>query len=487
MNLVFLRKLHALECLRWVPFLFTLLARVAIFNYNTISIADYKPDISEDIADYKPDISEDMREAFIIRGGKALEGTIEVRGAKNTVFPLLAATLLTKKPSSIGNLPLIEDVFRMIELLKSMGAEISWLGKQKIKVQTASVDPVKINDDLVTQLRGSVLFMGPLLARFGRARMARPGGCLIGARPIDTHTDAFRQLGAEIEFDGDFYELKLTPKAENAVVILNEFSVTGTENAMLFAANRPGKTIIKGADTDYQVQELARFLRLMGAKIEILPQHTILIEGNNELFGAEYDLMYDPIEAGTFILTAAATRGNVAVRNVETGFLDLFFKRLSSFGLPCKIEEERPGFGTVKVSPWRELYIDRLQSLPYPGLQSDLLSAFGVLATQAKGVTLVHDPLYEGRLKYLEELNRMGANIIFCDPHRAVINGPTPLRGRVLKTTDLRGGAALVIAGLVADGESKVENVYQIDRGYEKIEERLQKLGADIKRINTEA
>lgn len=431
-----------------------------------------------------------MEERFIIQGKKPLEGKIEVRGAKNAAFPLMAAALLTKNECTIHNIPLIEDVFRMIELLKTIGVEVSWFGERELKIRAADIDIAKLNSDfatdLVTKFRGSVLLLGPLLAKFDKIQMAKPGGCLIGARPIDTHTDAFAQLGVQVDFDGQFYNLELKEKnSEKNIAILNEFSVTATENIMLFAALRPQKTIIKIADKDYQVQELAKFLCKMGAKIEFLPDHTILVEGKEILSGAEHELMYDPIEAGTFILTAAAVHGKVAVKNVELDFLELFLKRLRDFGLPYEIKKMADSMGEVLVRPWKEIRIGKIQSLPYPGIHSDLLSGFGVLATQATGPTLLHDPLYDGRLRYLEELNRMGANIVFCDPHRAIITGPTPLKGRILKTTDLRGGAAFIMAGLIAEGETIITNVYQIDRGYERIEERLQGIGADIQRIKT--
>lgn len=427
----------------------------------------------------------EINESFSMRGGRRLEGTVEVRGAKNAVFPLLAASLLTKEPCTIRNVPLIEDVFRMVELLKSIGAGVSWTGEREIKICTADVDPSKIDSDLVTKFRGSVLLLGPLLARFGRVRIPRPGGCLIGARPIDTHLDALSQLGAQVAFDGDFYEVELREKKSEARAVMNEFSVTGTENVMLLSSFFEGKTEILAADTDYQVHELAAFLRKMGAKADIRPEHTIVVEGKRWLAGADHELLYDPIEAGTFILTAAAARGNVMVRNVEVKFLELFLKRIKDFGVPLELKKIKEGRAHVQVAPFNRLSACRVQSLPYPGIPSDLLSAFGVLATQAEGVTLLHDPLYEGRLKYLEELNRMGANIIFCDPHRAIVQGPTKLRGRVLKTADIRGGAALVMAGLIAEGETVIQNVYQIDRGYEKIEERLRGIGADIKRVRS--
>jgi len=217
----------------------------------------------------------------------------------------------------------------------------------------------------------------------------------------------------------------------------------------------------------------------MGAKIRGAGTHEVVVVGSSKLKGVKYHLMNDPVEAGTFILIAAATRGNVLVKNVEVDFLELPLKKLKDFGVPYEVINQN----SVRVLPWRHLKIDKIQSLPYPGIPSDLQSAFGVLATQAKGPTLIHDPLYEGRLKYLEELNKMGAKIYFADPHRAIINGPTRLLGRELDSFDLRGGAALIIAGLIAKGKTIINNIYQVDRGYERIEERLQKLGAHIKRV----
>ena len=419
-----------------------------------------------------------MTEKFVINGGKPLKGEIEVRGAKNAAFPILAATLLTEEECEIANLPLIEDVSRMIEILKSMGSQISWVSERTIKIKNSQIDPTKVREDLICLLRGSVLFFGPLLARFGQIKLPRPGGCIIGARPIDTHLDGFHQLGVNVSKEGDKYLLN-SSASHAATIVLDEFSVTATENLMLLASFLPGQTVIKIADSDYQVQELAKFLQQMGVKIKGEGTHEVVVQGTKKFKGVKHELINDPVEAGTFILTAAATKGNVLVKNVETDFLELPLKKLKDFGVPYEIVNHN----AVRVSPWQKLKIDKIQSLPYPGIPSDLQSAFGVLATQAQGSTLIHDPLYEGRLKYLEELNKMGAEIYFADPHRAIINGPTQLQGRELNSFDLRGGAALIIAGLIAQGKTIISNIYQVDRGYERIEERLQQLGADIKRV----
>ncbi|KKS89581.1 MAG: UDP-N-acetylglucosamine 1-carboxyvinyltransferase [Parcubacteria group bacterium GW2011_GWF2_43_11] len=370
-----------------------------------------------------------MAEKFIINGGKALKGEIEVKGAKNAAFPILAATLLTREPCEISNLPLVEDVFRMLEIMKSMGSQISWTGTRKVRIQNKRLNLSKVREDLIGLLRGSVLFLGPLLARFSNVNFPRPGGCVIGARPIDTHLDGFEQLGVNITKSGKKYLFKKA-RAKSGQVVLNEFSVTATENLILFASSLSGQTVIKIADGDYQVRELAKFLNKMGARVEGAGTHEVVVRGCKNLKGAKHRLMNDPVEAGTFILIAAATRGNVLVKNVEVDFLELPLKKLKDFGVPYQII----GRNAVKVLPWRRLKIDKIQSLPYPGIPSDLQSAFGVLATQAEGPTLIHDPLYEGRLRYLEELNKMGAKIYFADPHRAIINGPTRLLGRELDT-----------------------------------------------------
>ncbi len=438
-----------------------------------------------------------MSEKFVIQGGKPLKGTVTIRGAKNAALPILAATLLTKKPCIIDNLPLIEDVFRMLNILEGLGAEISWLGERKIKIKCANINPLKLPCEIVGYFRGSILILGPLLARFKNVKIPPPGGCLIGARPLDTHFDAFNQLGIKILSKDKFYYFERSQKflksynyfslpekklkKERAIeVILREFSVTATENILLFAGLISKRIILKIADQDYQIQELSKVLKKMGAKVKETGVHTLEIIGRNKLKGFNHTIMADPIETGTFIVAALATKGEILIKNAEFSFLSLFLKRLSDFGANFKIL----GPNLIKIFPSSKLRMDKIQSLPYPGIHTDLQPELGVLATQTKGPTLIHDPLYEGRLKYLEELNKMGADIIFCDPHRAIVNGPTPLYGIEIPSPDLRAGVALIIAGLVAKGQTIIDNIYQIDRGYEKIEERFQELGADIKRIN---
>jgi len=420
-----------------------------------------------------------MSQKFIIKNGKSPKGNIEVMGAKNAAFPILVATLLTKEPCIIDNLPLIEDVFRMLKILEKIGAEISWLGKKKIKIKCSDIDLSKLPQEIIGRFRGSILVLGPLLARFNKIKISPPGGCLIGIRPLDTHLDAFSQLGIKILAENNFYYFEKPSSQDNFEVILREFSVTATENILLFSAFRSEKTVLKIADQDYEIYELIKVLEKMGAKIEGKGSHTLKITGQKKLKGFNHSIMSDPIETGTFIALALANQGDILIKKAELSFLELFLKRLKDFG--AKFEILNPS--SIRVLPSKNLKMDKIQSLPYPGIHTDLQPELGVLATQTEGPTLIHDPLYDGRLRYLEELNKMGANIIFCDPHRAIIDGPTPLQGIEIPSPDLRAGAALIIAGLVAKGETIIKNIYQIDRGYEKIEERLQGLGLDIKRV----
>jgi UDP-N-acetylglucosamine 1-carboxyvinyltransferase len=421
-----------------------------------------------------------VTDKFIINGGKKLNGTIEVMGSKNAALPILAATILTKEDCIIDNIPLIEDVLKMIKLLEGMGAKVEWVSERKIKINCEKINPEKLDNSVIGRFRGSALLWGSLAARFDSFKTASPGGCVIGARPLDTHFDAFSQMGVNVVSRGKNYLFTKNKTLENDLeVVLDEFSVTATENVLLFSSSKNCKTTLKIADQDYQVQELIKVLEKMGVKIKYSGPHIFEIIGSDNLKGFTCKIISDPIEAGTFIVAALATRGDVLVKNVEIEYLTLFFKKIKSFGAKIEFLDEK----SVRVLPSPKLVMNKIQSMPYPGIQPDLQPEFGVLATQTKGATLIHDPLYEGRLKYLEELNKMGADIIFCDPHRAIVNGPTSLHGIEVPSLDIRGGAALVIAGLMAQGTTTINNAYQVDRGYEKIEERLQKLGADIKRV----
>ncbi len=426
-----------------------------------------------------------MEEQFFqIKGQKPLAGEIEVRGCKNAATPIIAATLLTDEPCYIQNLPLVEDIFRMLDIVKELGANVEFVGEREVKIEAKNLDPSKIRKELVTMLRSSVFLLGPLLSRFGEVKMPQPGGCLIGVRPVDAHLEGFKQLGADIEREDKYYIVK-SEHLKPGEVMLPEFSVTATENILMAASLLPGKTIIKIAALEPHVKDLIKVLNKMGAKIRWLEDHTFEVEGQKTLKGFSHFVIYDPVEAGSFIILAAVTRGDIIIKNVPLKTLDLVLQKLKEFGIVLESVKREEDLFDVKVKAPKELLpVQKVQVLPYPGIPTDLQCAFGVLATQNPGETLIHDPLYEGRLRYLDGLNKMGADISVLDPHRAIVRGPSKLKGIPIENYDLRSGAAFIIAGLIAEGETLISNAYQVDRGYEKIEERLQRVGADIKRVN---
>ena len=431
-----------------------------------------------------------MANSFVIRGGKQLRGTVDVRGSKNAALPVLAATVLTKKKCRISNLPLVLDVRRMLKMLDAMGSSIRWDGSHTVVIENKDIYPARLGRDTVEEMRASILLLGPLLARFGRVeKMRYPGGCSIGARPIDTHLAAFRDLGAKIALGKKSFSVEIpSRKKMPSEVILNEFSVTATENLLLFLASKDSTTRIKIAAAEPHVRDLTRVLVKMGARCSGAGSSTITIRGAGGLRGVSHRITPDYIEAGTFILASLAVGGHVYVKDAPLGDLDFVIKKLVSAGADIRIHpnkklvEVRASFGGAGKGGKR-LKIDKIQCLPHPGIPTDLQPAFGVLATQVSGRTLIHEPLYEKRLESLMELTKMGAHVVLLDPHRAVVHGPTNLRGANLVCHDLRGGAALAIAGLVGKGKTIISNIEHVERGYEDFEGRLQALGADIKKI----
>jgi len=420
-----------------------------------------------------------MTESFIIKGQKPLEGSVRIGGAKNDAGPILAATLLSKEPFFIDNLPLVEDALSMIKLLESMGAEIEWLDERKVKIKTERADPERMDYSLVGKMRVSVLLIGPLISRFKKFKIPPPGGDRIGLRPIITHLDALKKLGLEVFSDGDFYHFNGENLKKGSEIVLSEFSVTATENLMMLASGIEGKTIIKMAAAEPHVQDLGKMLRNMGAKVEGIGTHTIEIEGKKELKGIAHKIIPDYLEAGTFVVTGAITPGILEIKNVVFDYLDSFLRKMEEIGVSL---ERGNDFLKVDFSP--DLKPVKLQALPYPGFPTDLLPIVVPLLTQAKGKSLIHDPLYENRLNFIHELRKMGADIEIVDPHRAFVFGKTQLSGIKISSWDIRAGASLVVASLMAKGKATIENIYQIDRGYEKIDEKLRKLGADIKRVS---
>lgn len=417
-------------------------------------------------------------ENFVLIGGKKLHGEIEVRGSKNATTPMLAATLLTKEECVLNNVPLIEDVFRMLEILESLGAEVKWLGKRKVSVKCENINPEKIDNEKVKKLRSSVLLLGPLSARFDNFNFYHPGGCIIGARPLGTHFEALRKMGVDITQDEKSYHINIAERKATAIT-LKEMSVTATENVMMLAASISGKTILHIAAAEPHVEDLGRFLVKMGAKIKGLGTHNLEITGMNNLGGAKHKIIPDANEAATFLIMGVATGSPIVVKNTREDHLDLVLEKLREFGADFKIEKN-----SIEVIPAEKLVaVSKVDTRTYPGVPSDVQAPFGVLATQAEGKTLIHDSLYESRFNYVAELVKMGAKAEILDPHRVEITGPTKLAGTEITSFDLRAGVSLIIAALIAEGKSTINEIYQVDRGYERIEKRLKKLGADIKRV----
>lgn len=424
---------------------------------------------------------------FIVNGGKKLNGTISVMGAKNAATPILSATLLTSRPCIISNIPKIGDVLTLISILESMGSKITWLDETTLKINNKDVDPAKIDNRLVRRIRSSILLIGPILARFGNFTMSTPGGCHIGIRPLDVHLESFKELGAKVQYDStkDIYKLS-APKSRKwgSSVILKEFSVTATENLMMLGFTLPSLKVDLTA-AEPHVQDLGKFLEVLGANLNGLGTHTIEIIGvkkTDAKIGKEvrYTIMSDPIEAGTFMVLGALTKGKILIKNVPVKYLTFPIQKFKEFGADFNILDSKRIVVSGNLS---RLHGTKIQTLPYPGFPTDLQAPYGVMATQSKGETLIFDTLYEGRLRYIKELVKMGAKAKILDPHRAIIYGKTPLHGAAIRSLDLRAGATLVIAALIAKGKSTLNNAEQIDRGYERIEERLGALGADIERF----
>jgi UDP-N-acetylglucosamine 1-carboxyvinyltransferase len=421
-----------------------------------------------------------MAEKFIINGGLKLSGEVTPQGSKNATGPCLAACLLTDKECTIDNLPLIEDVLTMLEVFKSIGVEVTWLSQRKVKIKAAKIDISGMDLEKVSKTRISVLLFGSLLARAKKFTITPPGGDRIGLRPITVHLSALEKLGADIERSGEVYTIS-TKNVKGSEIVLQEASVTATETIMLAAALAKGNTVIKGAAAEPHVQELARMLHGMGLKIKGAGTHTIEIEGSHHLEGVSHVMSSDPIESATFLVMGAVVPGSsITIKNAGLDDYFMFLEKIRNMGVKFK---KKGNDILVTYSP--TIKPVNLQAMPYPGFPTDFLPVCVPLLLKAKGKSLIHDPMYENRFNYVEQLRKMGGDIEIVDPHRAFVFGPANLMGLTIESWDIRAGACLVIAAMMAKGMSTIKNVYQIDRGYEKIEERLQKLGADIQRVNS--
>ncbi len=419
-----------------------------------------------------------MTEKFVIKGGESMKGTIKVNGAKNAALKLLAASLLTDKEWTISNVPQIEDVFCLLELLKNIGAEVKNRIKGTYQIRARDIKADNLDLDITKKLKGSILMAGPLLARCGKAIFSQPGGCVIGQRPRDIFLDGFKAFGVKIRESQKGYYLT-TKGLKGAKFVFPVISVTATETMILTAVLAKGKTVLKNSACEPEIVALTDFLNKCGAKIKGAGTSFIEIEGVNSLRGGKSQVIPDRIEAGSFAILGAASNSPIKITNLIPEHLDVLWFLLDKAGVNLEI-----GKNFAIIKPGSRLKSVNLKTHEYPGFATDLQAPFTVLMTQANGISLIHETIFEGRLFYTDILSQMGARIIMCDPHRVIVQGPNKLVGRRMVSPDIRAGIALLIAALIAKGESVIENIYQIDRGYECIEKRLQKLGANIKRIN---
>jgi UDP-N-acetylglucosamine 1-carboxyvinyltransferase len=429
-----------------------------------------------------------LMEKFIIEGGAPLSGTVVPAGNKNAALPALAATLLTSEEVVLRNIPRIRDVEAMIELLVRLGATAEWRDDNVIALRSDGVNRTDVDEILAERIRASFLLAGPLLARFGRADMPPPGGDVIGRRRLDPHLDAFRALGAEVITDRGF-ELRAPDGLHACDFFMDEPSVMATENALMAAALTPGSTVIHNAASEPHVQDLARLLMQMGARIEGIGSNLMIIHGQEELRGADYAIGPDHIEIGSFIALAACTGGELRIRDCVPD--DLRMTRLAFQRIGCAIEYDGtdvivPSGQQLRIRSDEGDAISKIEDGPWPAFPADLTSIALALATQAEGLVLIHEKMFENRLFFVDKLVSMGARVIVCDPHRAVVSGPSRLHGERMESPDIRAGMAMLLAALCAEGTSEIGNIRQIDRGYERIDERLRGLGAHIERVASE-
>jgi len=428
-------------------------------------------------------------EKFVIQGGVPLSGEVTVAGNKNAALPILAACLLTEEELLLHRVPRIRDTEAQLALLEQLGVEVAWVADNSVRLCAKGVTDVSVDEELSKQIRASFLLAGPLLARFGEARMPPPGGDFIGRRRLDAHLDAFKDLGARV--DGDrWIEISAPPEGLCACrIFMDEPSVMGTENALMAAALTTGPTTISNAASEPHVQDLARLLCAMGAQVDGIGSNVMTVHGRDRLSGAEHTISADHIEVGSFMALAAATGGDLRIRDVEPLDLLMVRRQFRRLGLHSEMDGR-----DMLVPPGQKLRIQsdlgdaipKIEDGPWPAFPADLTSIALALATQADGEILIFEKMFENRLFFVDKLVAMGARITLCDPHRAIVSGPSRLHGERVESPDIRAGMAMLIAALAAEGSSEIGNIRQIDRGYEQIDERLRGLGAQIERRSSE-
>jgi len=420
---------------------------------------------------------------FVIHGGKALKGIVVVSGAKNAALKMLAATILTNEPCILSNVPKIADIFTMIKILESIGAKIYWIDDHKLKIETKYINSYKPKHDFVKKMRASIVLAGPLLGRFKKAEIAEPGGCVIGVRPVYEHWEAFKKLNVKPK-NRNWGTLLETDELKGNTVILDAMSVTATENVIMAAVLAKGTTIIKVAASEPEIIDLVKMLKKMGAKISGEKTHTIKITGVKKLYGVKHQILPDRMEIGTYAIAAISTFGNVTIKNIIPDHMDIIFNRFEKAGVNFKLINHHKTFCDLKIMPSKNLHPIKIDARPYPGFPTDLQAPMSILMNQLPKTSKIFETIFDDRLKYLQEIKKMGANVKIIDNHTAEITGPTKLKGANITSFDLRAGVTLILAGLIAKGKTTINNIETIDRGYENIEGKLQNLGASIKRIN---
>jgi UDP-N-acetylglucosamine 1-carboxyvinyltransferase len=431
-------------------------------------------------------VSGAVKQAFVIEGGQPLSGTVKAAGNKNGALPILSACLLTSEPVTLTNVPRILDVLTMLELIADLGADVEWLGPNEVRVHAADVTSHELDEGLCERIRASFLLSGPLLSRVGAASVPPPGGDVIGRRRLDPHIHALTELGVEIEIDRR-YEMR-TAGLRGARIFLDEASVMATENALMAAVLAAGETILSNAACEPHVQDLCRFLVSLGSRIEGIGSNLLRIEGVAALGGGTWRIGPEHIEVGSFIGLAAATGGDVTIEDVLPADLVSILPVFARLGVEVEVGET-----SLRVPPGQELVvrndlgdqIPKVEDGPWPAFPADLISIALTVATQARGTVLIFEKMFESRLFFVDKLVTMGARIVLCDPHRAIVDGPSRLYGERMESPDIRAGMAMLIASLCAEGTSTIGNIGQIDRGYERIDERLRSLGARIERVDT--
>ena len=430
-------------------------------------------------------VAESVVQSFVIEGGRALNGRFRAAGNKNGALPILAATLLAGEPVTLENVPRIRDVQTMMDLLADLGAEVDWIGSNDVRVDASAVDKTELDEELCSRMRASFLLAGPLLARFGRVTAPPPGGDVIGRRRLDPHIHAFERLGARIDATTR-YEMR-ADGLRGAQLFLDEASVMATENAVMVATLAEGETVIGNAACEPHVQDLCRFLVRLGARIEGIGSNVLRVRGVRELGGGEHRIGPDHIEVASIIGLVAVTGGDVTIENADPDDLIAVTPAFERLGVHFEVDGS-----SIRVPDGQELeilddlgdQIPKIDDGPWPQFPADLTSIAVAVATQARGTVLIFEKMFESRLFFVDKLVSMGARIILCDPHRVVVTGPARLYAQHMSSPDIRAGMALLIAALCAEGTSTIGEAQQIDRGYERIDERLRALGARIERVD---